>query len=176
MDSTIQGENVHVSITVGDVRVQFSGSADAVMTSVINFVSKQLPSIDLAKRISLNYSVTELIETYSDLVKITPEGPRIINDTQIKLSDKELIALQLVASRIAKELGKIADDALQVSDIQQATALNPKSASSRISELVKSGMVSRDSNEQGKYRITTSGIHWLNSVIAKKPNSQRPTK
>ena len=171
MDNAAQDENVNVSITVGDIKVQFSGSAETVMASVINFMSKQLPSIDLAKKISLNYSVTELIGIYSGFVKITPEGPRVIADKDIKLSDKELIALQLIASKIAKDLGKSPDDALQVSDIQQFTALNPKSTSSRISELVKAGLVSRDTKEQSKYRITTSGIHWLNSIMAKKPNS-----
>jgi predicted transcriptional regulator len=49
-----------------------------------------------------------------------------------------------------------------------ATALNPKSISSRISEMVKAGHVARDEKEPGKYRITTAGVHWLNSTIAKK--------
>jgi predicted transcriptional regulator len=49
-----------------------------------------------------------------------------------------------------------------------ATALNPKSISSRISEMAKAGYVARDEKEPGKYRITTAGIHWLNSTIAKK--------
>ena len=60
------------------------------------------------------------------------------------------------------------DDAMQVSEIQSATALNPKSISSRISEMVKAGHVARDEKESGKYRITTAGIHWLNSLVEKK--------
>jgi predicted transcriptional regulator len=79
-----------------------------------------------------------------------------------------MVALQLVAARIAKDTGKAQDDAMQVSEIQSATALNPKSISSRISEMVKAGHVARDEKEQGKYRITTAGIHWLNSIVEKK--------
>src|ERR687886_379703 len=101
--------NVNVSITIGDVKVQFNGSANSVMTSVITFLAKQVPTIDLAKKISLNYAVTELIDTYSNLIKITPEGPRVIpqlGESEIKkLSDKEMVALQLIASKIAKDLG-----------------------------------------------------------------------
>ncbi|AIF84767.1 hypothetical protein NTE_02725 [Candidatus Nitrososphaera evergladensis SR1] len=164
-----QPETVSVSVTVGDVKVQFSGTADSVMASVFNFLSKQVPSMDLAKRISLNYEVTELISRYAHLVKITPEGPRVIPDSSdARLSDKDMVALQLVSARIAKDTGKAQDDAMQVSEIQSATALNPKSISSRISEMVKAGHVARDEKEPGKYRITTAGIHWLNSIVEKK--------
>ncbi|HZI69664.1 MAG TPA: hypothetical protein VFD60_00740 [Nitrososphaeraceae archaeon] len=169
--------NINVSITVGDVRVQFNGSIDSVLTSVINFIAKQVPTLDLAKKISLNYAATELIEIYANLIKITPEGPRVIPDLDEsglkKLSDKEMVALQLVASKIAKDIGKIPDDAMQASEIQSSTSLNPKSASSRLSELVKAGHVVRftikdELGSQTVYRITTTGIHWLNSIVVKR--------
>lgn len=163
-----QAENVNVTITVGDVKVEFSGSAEYVSASVMNFLSKQVPSIDLARKILLNYAAQELVETYALFIKITPEGPRVIPDSGNKLSDKDMVALQLVAARIAKELGRLQDDSMQVSEIHSATALNPKSISSRISEMVKAGHVARDEKEPSKYRITTAGIHWLNSTIAKK--------
>lgn len=163
-----QADSVNVIVTVGDVKVQFSGSAESVMASVMSFLAKQVPSMDLAKKISLNYSAQELIEAYSHLIKITPEGPRVIPDSNARLSDKDMVALQLIATRIAKDLGRLQDDAMQVSEMHAATALNPKSISSRISEMAKAGHVARDEKEPGKYRITTAGIHWLNSTIAKK--------
>jgi len=161
-----QAENVNVIVAVGDVKVQFSGSAESVMASVMSFLSKQVPTMDLAKKISLNYAAQELVEAYSHLIKITPEGPRVIPDSDVRLSDKDTVALQLVAARIAKDLGRVQDDAMQVAEMHAATALNPKSISSRISEMVKAGYVARDEKEPGKYRITTAGIHWLNSTIA----------
>jgi DNA-binding HxlR family transcriptional regulator len=169
-------ENVNVSITIGDIKVQFNGSAQSVMISVINFLTKQVPTIDLAKKISLNYAATELIETYSNLIKITPEGPRVIPALDVepgmkKLSDKETVALQLIASKIAKDIGKISDDAMQASKIQSAMAINSKSVSSRLSELVKAGYVARDNTKDGStvvYRITTLGIHWLGSTLSKR--------
>jgi DNA-binding HxlR family transcriptional regulator len=61
---------------------------------------------------------------------------------------------------------------MSLSEIQSATALNPKSVSSRLSELVKTGYVLRDNTKNGieavLYRITTLGIHWLNSALSKK--------
>jgi hypothetical protein len=173
------GANVNVTISIGDIRVQFNGSADSVISSVISFLTKQIPALDLANRISLDYTISELIQSYSDIIKITPEGPRIIpllDGVELrKFSDKQIVALQLVASRIAKGLGKIEDDKLRMSDLQSATGLKSKSISSRLSELVKVGYVQRDVVRDGSdlpaYRITTAGISWLNSMLAKRKKS-----
>lgn len=174
------GTNVNVTISIGDIRVQFNGSADSVISSVISFLTKQIPALDLANKISLNYTITELIQSYSDIIKITPEGPRIIpilDGVELrKLSDKQIVALQLIASRIAKGIGRIEDDRLRMSDLQSATGLKSKSISSRLSELVKVGYVQRDAVRDGgelpAYRITTAGINWLNSMLAKRKKVQ----
>src|ERR687884_1878118 len=143
--------NVNVSVSIGDIKVQFNGSAESVLNSVITFLTKQVPAIDLAKKISLNYAVTDLIDTFANLIKITPEGPRVIPNLEElgmkKLSDKEIVALQLTASKIAKDIGKVSDDTMQASEIQSATALNPKSVSSRLSELVKAGYIIRENTK-----------------------------
>ena len=108
-----QAENeVNVTVTIGDVKVEFSGSAETVTASVLNFLLKEVPSMDLARKILLNYAAQELIETYSHLIKITPEGPRVILNTDVKLSDKDIVALQLVAARIAKDLGRLQDNSM----------------------------------------------------------------
>jgi predicted transcriptional regulator len=173
----IEGDiSVNVSIAVGDIRVEFNGSPESVMRSAIGFLAKQIPTIDLARKISLDYAVTELIDIYSDLIKITPEGPRVIpevdNAEAKKMSDKDRIMLQLVASKIAKDLSKVQNEGMQLSEIYNATSINPKSVSSRLSELVKAGFVSRGSPEDDidhvSYKITTQGIHWLNAVIGRK--------
>jgi hypothetical protein len=169
--------SVNVSIAVGDIRVEFNGSPESVVRSAIGFLAKQIPVIDLAQKISLNYAVTELINIYSSLIKITPEGPRVIPELDDaaegkKLSDKEIVMLQLVASKIAKDLGKVQNDGMQLSEIYNATSINPRSVSSRLSELVKAGYVLREAPKENIdyviYKITTQGIHWLNSVIGKK--------
>ncbi len=168
--------NVNVSITVGDIQVQFNGSAESILRSVINFMTKQIPTIELARKISLSYEVMDLIDLFSRFIKITPEGPRVILDQEEygmkKLSDKEIVALHLVASKIGKDLGKVSNEGSQLSEIQFVTTLNPKSVSSRLSELVKAGHVLRDNpadlGESSTYKITTSGIHWLNSMLAKR--------
>jgi hypothetical protein len=97
-----------------------------------------------------------------------------------KWSLKELIGLHLIASRIAKGLAMSQDEGLQIYEIEYATQANPKSINSRLSEMIKSGLVLKDikfsdtatsgvSRQEEKpyaiYIITTMGIHWLNHII-----------
>lgn len=163
-----QPEPLHVAVTYGDLKVEFSGTPEAVLSSLTSFLSKQIPSLDLASKIAVNYSVTDLINLFAAVVKMTPEGPRVWKGDQ-KLSDKDVVALQLVAARIGKETGKLSAVSLTSSELEAATGINPKSISSRLSELSKLGYVEREDTDKGvQYRITTQGVNWLSTVIAKK--------
>ena len=85
--------------------------------------------------------------------------------------------LYLLGSKIAFELGKHSNKASPIADIQSSTNLNPKSISSRLSELVKAGFVYKSVNKENQlevvvYAITTVGISWLNNAINKKINAR----
>ncbi len=157
-----------MSATYGEEKVEFSGSPEVVMRSLHEYVSKWIPNMDLARAISVNYSLNDLIQMYKDFVRVTPEGPRVWTQ-ETKLSDRDVIMLQLVAARIASLSGKSAADAMGVGEIESATGLYPKTISSRLSELSKSANVERvDSEQGGKYRITTLGISRLGEQLSKK--------
>ena len=217
-------EDVSISITTQAMNVQFKGPLQSVLKSTVDFFIKQFPEVDLARKISLYYDKDYLIQKYSSLIKISPEGVQVLvqpdtssstvdvmqektlNESglkddkvvavvaaaaessktkhEAKWSIKEFIALQLVASRIAKAIGITQDEGLNLSDIESATKANPKSVTPRLSEMIKSGHVTKDlrfgsqSAAEAKeeeeeepstiYRITTAGIHWLNNIIDKK--------
>jgi hypothetical protein len=155
-----------------------------------NFLSKKY-----AKLIKISTEAVQvLVEPEASSTDIMEEtSPNELNFKDVKVlgdesktkldskwSIKEFIALELVASRIAKGLGIIQDEGMKISDIESATKANPKSVTSRLSEMIKSGYVIKDikfgqeSVAEGKeepstiYRITTVGIHWLNNIIDKK--------
>ncbi|MDW8044795.1 MAG: winged helix-turn-helix transcriptional regulator [Nitrososphaerota archaeon] len=160
--------NLNVIVNYGDLRVEFSGDPEIVLRSINEFLAKQIPSLTLAKKIMVNYSLNDLINMFSEFIKITPEGARVWKGER-ELSDRDLITLQLIAAKIGYEIGQSKDPSLSLAEIQASTNLNPKSISSRLSELVKMGYVARESTEQGvRYKITTQGIHWMNNVISKK--------
>ncbi len=157
-----------VAVTYGDVKVEFSGSPDVVFRSLHEFISKEVPNIDLAKSISINYSLNDLIQMFKDYIKFTEEGPRVwVQDR--KLSDKDVVGLQLVAAKAAMLSGKSKSDDMNVAELQAATSLLAKTIGSRLSELNKAGAVERLEGEgTGRYRITTTGIHWLHGQVSKK--------
>ncbi len=124
--------------------------------------------MDLARAISLNHSLNDMTLTFKEYVKITPEGPRVWTQDR-RLSDRDTILLQLVASRIASLSGKAQTDAMSVGEIEAATGLYPKTISSRLSELTKSALVERlGTDAGGKYRITTMGVSRLGDQLSKK--------
>jgi DNA-binding MarR family transcriptional regulator len=164
-----QAENpgLKASLAYGDFKAEFSGSPEDVIRSIDEFILKQIPAFSLAKKLLLNYSFSELVEGFKDFVRLTPEGPRIINHEN--LSDKELVALQLVAHRISSDAENGLGPSVSLSSLLESTGLNPKSLSSRLSELSKTGLVVRESTEEGnRFRITTQGITWLKQSLAKR--------
>ena len=230
--SSSDTKNVLVSITTHDVSIQFRGSLESVYKSTVDFIVKQFPDINIAKKISLNYPVDYLVKKYSNLIRVVPDkGIQVLvqfdrseeEDAAIykveelekdkneeerqeskssadhfssdsislerkkKWSLKELIALHLVASRIANGLGISQEDqGLQIYEIEYATQANSKSVNSRLSEMIKSGYVIKDLKFDSTagvggggeekpstiYTITTTGIHWLNHMIDSKAKKE----
>jgi len=159
---------LQVAVSYGGVKAEFSGPPEAVLLSVNRFLSRQIPTLDLAEKISINYSVADLLDMFSNFVKMTPEGPRVWPG-EYRLSDKEVICLQLTAAKIGHMSGRLETPSMTLSDIQSSTGLKPKSISSRLSEVSKAGYVEREQTEQGvRYRITTQGVYWLSNVLGRK--------
>ncbi len=158
---------VSVTVSYKDVKVVFTGEPLQVLSSTTSFLSKEIPSLDLAHKISLNYSVSEMIEFFSDNVLITPEGPRVWYENG-GLSDKLVIGLQLVASKIASILGKAPSPYLSLQEIENLTSLKAKSISSRISEMSKLGYIEKEQRDHTiAYGLTTIGVKWLSGSLQK---------
>jgi DNA-binding transcriptional ArsR family regulator len=161
---------LRVAVSYGDLKAEFTGRPDDVIASVNSFLAKSIPTMELAQRVYVSYSARELVEMFGDYVKITPEGPRIWLEERQQLSDKNLIALQLVATKMAHQLGKYPDPSMTTGELQFATGLKGKAVSSRLSELVKAGYVNREKEgkEGARYTITTQGVHWLKQELERK--------
>jgi hypothetical protein len=157
-----------VVVTYGEVKVEFSGSPDVVFRSLHEFISKEVPNIDLAKSISVNYSLNDLVQMFKEYIRFTEEGPRVWAQER-KLSDKEMIALQLVAAKAAMLSGRAKTDGMSLTELQAATSLIPKTIGSRLSELTKGGAADRvEGDGAGMYRINTTGVHWLHGQLSRK--------
>ena len=128
--------DIIVSITFEDTKIDFKGEPNDVLVSINEFFLKQIPNLDLAKKISVNYSLEQLISIFSEYIKLTPEGPRIWIENK-KLSDREKICLQLIAFHIDYLAKNSNNSQISMNIISNLTGLNSKSISSRLSELQK---------------------------------------
>lgn len=157
-----------VEVNYGDLNASFSGDPETVLHSINAFIGKEIPALSLARKLSLNFSAEEVAQKFQDYVRITPEGPRVWSQEK-RLSDKEVVTLQLAAQIIAYDTGKASSSWLQLGKIQEATALNPKTLSSRLSELLKSGLVAKETQDSASaFKLTTQGVAWLSDVLNKK--------
>jgi len=162
---------LQVTITYGSSKTVFLGKPETVIVSINQFLSKQIPALNLAEKLTLNYSISELIDNFKEYIKLTEEGPRVWMQNR-KLSDKDTVCLQLITAKIGYMTGNLTSPSLTLQDIHNSTNLKTKSISSRLSEVTKSGYVERDNTDQGtKYKITTQGIHWLSGILKKKLGS-----
>src|SRR5580698_8748763 len=124
------------------MKVEFSGSPEVVFRSIHEFIAKEIPNIDLAKSISVNYSLNDLVQMFKDYIRFTEEGPRVwVQDR--KISDKDFILLQLIASKASSLSGKGGREDMSVAELEAATSLISKTIGSRLSELNKAGAVER---------------------------------
>jgi len=154
-----------VHIKVDNFETDLEGDAEQVALEVNRIASQLVPTFNLARKVYLNYSLNDLINKFSDFIRITPEGPRVL--AAKRLSDKTIIALQLVAAKVAAESGRQQSSRLTLQELERTTGLNPKSISSRLSELVKAGHVERVVVDDGTYYfINTMGIEWLSRQLS----------
>jgi predicted transcriptional regulator len=160
---------LRVRIEYDGLKADFTGrDADEIIRAINSFLVNVIPELELARKLHLNFTLRDLADLFGDYIKITPEGPRVVL-SGAKISDKQIIALQLVAAKVAYQVGKSDHESLTLQELERLTALNPKSISSRLSELVKLGYVERRT-EKGSptYRITTHGISWLSKVLRRR--------
>jgi hypothetical protein len=156
-----------VSLRYGDLEAEFAGSPAEVGRLVNEFLTKEVPSYALAQKLSLKYSTAELVQNFSNYLKITDEGPVVIANG--KLSDKQVLALRLVGQEIAFETGSSNSNSLNLSELQNSIPLKPKTISSRLSELTKTGNVVREEkNGTTSFRITTIGVASLLENLTRK--------
>ncbi|MBH59546.1 MAG: hypothetical protein CMO19_03900 [Thaumarchaeota archaeon] len=159
--------DISITIKHEDTIIDFKGTPDEVLRSVNEFLIKSLPRIELAQKIMVNYSLEDILSKFHNLIKITPEGPRMWINSK-KLSDREKIALQLLAYHTGFLAGKTSHSFLSIADLSELTNLNPKSVSSRLSELQKFCYVNKDNfNKKIMFKITTQGINWLEITLEK---------
>ena len=95
---TVNNE-IKVKIHYQNSSMEFSGNPDKVLILINDFFSKKIPNIDLANKISVNYSVHDLMDLFQEYIRITDEGPVVWN-IDVKLSDKFVFVCNLLLLKL----------------------------------------------------------------------------
>lgn len=162
----IGGENkIKVQIKYQNIEETFSGSVDDVWISINRFFTESVPTWDISKRILLTVHLQNLIKDCQGIIAVAEEGPYLLVSKD-QLTDKETLALQLLASYIGYRLGIMKDDAVSRDKLQEKLGKTSKITSTRLGELVRSEMATK--TDDGKFKITTFGVTQLQKDVLPK--------
>jgi hypothetical protein len=144
---------------------RITGPPDQVALDVFTFLTKAVPELELASRLSLNVDIAELAKACEGVIAVTPEGVVVIVPTEF-LADRELLLLHLAKARIAQMLGKAEKDFVQSADLITSTKKTSGTVAGRLSELCAENLAERKG--KGEYRATTLGMHIFRETILPK--------
>lgn len=163
------GQPLEVTIKYGSLEKKIIGAPDQVALDVFTFLTKAIPQLELASRLSLNVDVAELAKACEGVIAATPEGVVVIVPTD-SLADRELLLLHLAKARIAQMLGKADKDFVQSADLITATKKTSGTVAGRLSELCGENLAERKG--KGEYRATTLGMHIFRETVLPKLKSK----
>lgn len=157
-----EGRKLEVHVKYGELEAKFTGAPDEVYRGIIGFLSKALPTYEVASGLTLTVGLTELVEGLRGIIADTPEG-MVLLIPRDKLTDRDAIILHLAKTYLSYHLGKGDKPSLSSAQIVDLTGTRPGGAAARLSELADIGWVARVG--KGEYQITTLGLRSLLDVI-----------
>ncbi len=157
---------IKVTVVFKDLEYIAEGDPESVLRSVLQWVYKVVPGVDLARKLTVDIDYMRLSEVLSRYVLASPDGEIIFKEDlpqRLSLSNKILLALGL--SKLLFQLGKSETDGIYLHDLAKYVVSSTKTVSSRLSELFSTGYVEKDKMDEGVlYRITIKGLLKLLSM------------
>ena len=159
---TEKTEKITVQVKYKNLEKVFSGSPEETWLLLNKFFKDFLPSFEIANKLWLSVDVQQLAKDCEGLIAFSPEGPNVLVPKN-KLTDNETLSLWLLASYLGHELGTLESDSLSKSGLQARLGKSGKITSTRLGELAKNCLVTKDDDE--RFRITTFGVNQIQKDI-----------
>ena len=157
-------DEITVQVKYKNLEETFSGRVNDVWISINKFFSEFIPTFEISKKIILTVDLQNLIKDCEKIIAFT-EGPHLLV-LRNKLTDNEVLALQLLASYIGYRLGILNGDAVSREELQAKLGKSSKITSTRLGELAKREIATKTAD--GKYKITTFGVIQMQKDILPK--------
>ena len=159
--SEIQTRNVKVQIDIDGVHFESSGSAEELVPQILQFVSKTIPTYDIARNLIYVPDLADLADRVSEVAKLT-------NDNQLLLTKNTLpadksISIVLFMAHLASKFAKRPTDTLNTEEIATAVSKATKTIRNTIVNMQKAGLIER--TDRGSYRITQKGLMELENSL-----------
>jgi len=153
--------NVKVQIDVGSVHFESSGSAEEIIPQVLQFVSRTIPTYDLASRLIYVPDLAGLADKVSEFAKMTGDNQLLL--TKNNLAADKSISVVLFMAHLAAKFAKRPNDSLNIEEIASAVSKAPKTIRNTIVKMQKAGLMER--TDRGNYRITQKGLMQLENSL-----------
>ena len=155
-------DEMTVHIKYQNLEKIFVGSPNTVWHGINKFFCETIPVFDIARKLSLTIDIQKLAESVEGVVALTSEGPRVLVSKE-KLTDNEILVLNLLAIYLGFRLGLLKRDSTAKEELQARLGKSGKITNTRLGELVRKDIIVK--TQDGDYRITALGIKYLQEEL-----------
>lgn len=148
-------EKINFLIKYHNIEQQFSAEPQEAWLLLTKFFKEIVPSFEIAQKLQLNVDLKQLAQDLAGIVAFSTECPNLLVP-KTKLTDNEALLILLTAYHLGYRLGLVDSDSVSKKTLQTKIGKNCKITSTRLCELSKNELATRDTNN--KFQITTFGI------------------
>ena len=167
-----QTKQIKVQIDANGLHYESSGNAEDVIPQLLQFLSKAVPTYDVARKLIYMPDLVGLTDRIAEFAKITNTNQLLL--TRNDLPTEKSLSIVLFMAHLAAKFAKRSSDSLNIEEIATAVSKAPKTIRNTIVKMQKSGLIERI--ERGNYRITPKGFMDLENSLNQISRTQQRTK
>lgn len=159
---------LYVHLEYGDLKADFKGKPDEVVSSILKFLSRILPSLQLLEGLIYKPSLEAIAEALKGIVELSESTP--ILREPIGLPAQDMILIGLAAKNLSRSLGLSEIESMDIKELSRFTGKAEKTIRNLIPSLIDSGWIARV--ERGRYSITVAGLRKVEDIAKKVKSNQ----
>jgi len=153
---------IRLEIPDKNIKVEFTGSKDEVVASLLKFLTNVYPHLTIVEKIVYKPDLEILLSSISKHVKIS-DGEIIMLDEESKTTENKILYL-LAGCYVASRLGLRDKSSVSIEEmVRMISNTSKKTIQNTLVDLVKKGLVIRQA--RGTFEISTKGIMVLSGGV-----------
>jgi hypothetical protein len=152
---------VKVQIDIDGIHFESSGSAEELLPQILQFISRAIPTYDLARKLIYLPDLAGLADKVSEFAKMTNNNQLLLTKNSLP-ADKSILIVLFMA-HLASKFARRPTDSLNTEEIAGGVSKAPKTIRNTIVNMQRSALIER--TDRGKYRITQKGLMELENSL-----------